>query len=348
MLWMNLPSDHPSEIKTKIFQEIKEELKTEQGVTKLLEVMAKAFKPAEQNQVMKIFLDFFVNMKKNPKETMMQFVMRFDKTAIEAKNKGMELSKTTLGLKIIHDAKLSDSQRHLVLVEFDFKNEDQVYEKAKMGLNKYLTDMDGKMDSESRKEINVKDKFFTKEEEALLATRGYFRGEGSSGRGHPSPFKPKHTSTPIKGAAGRGGGHGGRWGGGARGWSAGRDIFGEKEKEDERKRPTNARGANGERLLCLACGSFQHMIVDCEHSYERMKNRTLSAEEVWGEVGEESLFTESFFTENKVTIKEQGTKEEKDDVILYTGNNQERIGSLGRETLGRMLPDTGCTRNVCG
>ena len=136
VLWMDFPRDHPSEINTKICQEIKEELKTEQGVTKLLEVMAKAFKLAEQNQVMKIFLDFFVNMKKNPKETMMDFVTRFVKTAIKAKNKGMELSKTALGLKIIHDATLSDSQIHLVLVEVNFENEDQVYERAKMGLNK--------------------------------------------------------------------------------------------------------------------------------------------------------------------------------------------------------------------
>ena len=144
------------------------------------------------------------------------------------------------------------------------------------------------MDSEGRKEINVKDEFFT-EEEALLATRGYFRG-GSSGRGHPSPFKPKQTSLPNKGAAGRDGrdhGHGGSWGGGARRWSAGRAIFGGKEKEDERKRPrpVNTIGTTGERLLCLACGSFRHMIVDCEHSYEKMKSRTLLAEEVWGVLG---------------------------------------------------------------
>ena len=41
-----------------------------------------------------------------------------------------------------------------------------------------------------------------------------------------------------------------------------------------------------------------------------MKSKTLLAEEVWGE--------ESYFTESKITINEQGTPEEEDDVILFT------------------------------
>ena len=144
ILWLTLPDDHASDIKAKIYNEIKDDLKTDEGVTKFLGVMAKAFKPAEQNQVLKLFLDFFVNMKKNNKETIMEFVTRFDKTANAAKKKGMEMSQTILGLKIIHDAGLNDSQRNLVLVEIDFDKKEDVYEKAKLGLNKYLAGVDGK------------------------------------------------------------------------------------------------------------------------------------------------------------------------------------------------------------
>ena len=71
VLWLTLPDDHASNIKAKIYNEIKAKLKTETGVTKFLEVMAKAFKPAEQNQVLKVFLDFFVNMKRGSNEKIM-------------------------------------------------------------------------------------------------------------------------------------------------------------------------------------------------------------------------------------------------------------------------------------
>ena len=45
ILWLSLPDEHASDIKTKIYNEIKDDLKTEQGVVKFLGVMAKAFKP---------------------------------------------------------------------------------------------------------------------------------------------------------------------------------------------------------------------------------------------------------------------------------------------------------------
>ena len=110
----------------------------EEGVTKFLGVMAKAFKPAKQNQVMKVFLKFFVSIKKSSKERIMELIARFNKTANAAMQKGMEMSQTILGLTLIHDAGLNESQKNLVLVEIDFEKKEDVYEKAKLGLNKYL------------------------------------------------------------------------------------------------------------------------------------------------------------------------------------------------------------------
>ena len=69
-----------------------------------------AFKPAEQNQVLKVFLDFFVNMKKGGDEKMMEFITRFEKETNKAKKKGMEMSSTILGLKLIHDSGITEAQ----------------------------------------------------------------------------------------------------------------------------------------------------------------------------------------------------------------------------------------------
>jgi len=251
ILWLHLSDEHASDIKTKIYNEIKAEMKTETGVKKFIEVMAKAYKPAEQNQVMKLFLEFFVKMKKNSKETIMEFVTRFDKTANAAKKKGMDMSQTILGLKLIYDANLTEAQKSLVLVEIDFDRKEEVYEKAKLGLNKYLAGMDGK---ESGEEKGIKleealEALETEEEEALLADRGYFRGAGRGG-GRGGGFNGGRGG----GGSWSGGGGGGWSGGGAGARAAGRSV----ETERNEKRPLNPKGQDGERLLCLACGSYRH------------------------------------------------------------------------------------------
>ena len=63
VLWLTLPDEHVSDIKANYYNKIKDKFKTKAGLTKFLEVMPKAFKPVEQNKVMKAFLDFFVNLK---------------------------------------------------------------------------------------------------------------------------------------------------------------------------------------------------------------------------------------------------------------------------------------------
>ena len=80
------------------------------------------------------------------------------------------------------------------------------------------------------------------------------------------------------------------------------------------------------------------MLQECPHSWEKMgKGKAYIAEDS----EEESFFTMS----NKIY---GSRKEEENDIILYTGNNKEKIVCLGSETLGRLLLDCGCTRNVCG
>ena len=59
----------------------------------------------------------------------------------------------------------------------------------------------------------------------------------------------------------------------------------------------------------------------------------------------EELDQESFFTSVKTEDAQSGPFE---DVVLYTGNNKEKICSLGAETIGCVLLDCGSTANVCG
>ena len=80
----------------------------------------------------------------------------------------------------------------------------------------------------------------------------------------------------------------------------------------------------------------------CPHSYKKMQNKVYTAEE-------EADEAEGFFTTGyKAELGSLMTDREAHDVILYTGNKERRIASLGSETLGCALLDSGCTSNVCG
>ena len=61
------------------------------------------------------------------------------------------------------------------------------------------------------------------------------------------------------GGSGRGNGHGS--GGVARG-ATGREI--------KPERPVNPNGSDGKTLLCVACGSYRHLIANCPDSWENM------------------------------------------------------------------------------
>ena len=90
--------------------------------------MAGAFKLSEQATIYKVFLDFIINMKKKPDETMMECVTRYNKMMNIAKKKQLTMSSAMMGLKLIHDAGISETDRKLVLTEIDFTQLDTVRE----------------------------------------------------------------------------------------------------------------------------------------------------------------------------------------------------------------------------
>ena len=81
----------------------------------------------------------------------------------------MELSQTVLGLKLLHDAGLSSTDKKLVMSEIDFKKKDDVYKKAKSRLAKYLTDLIGL--SEATRGMKIKSGLITAEMEEVLVTK---------------------------------------------------------------------------------------------------------------------------------------------------------------------------------
>ena len=94
------------------------DLSQEDGVNKFINAMNEAFKPEDKVKAYDVFVEFFVNMKRKPEEKIKDFIFRFYKLS---KNNNMELSQTVLGLKLLHDAGLSATDKKLVISEINFK-----------------------------------------------------------------------------------------------------------------------------------------------------------------------------------------------------------------------------------
>ena len=338
-LWYALPDSHPSDIKEKISEEVGlANLAKADGADKFLEVMKNSFKKKDEQTAYEVYLSFFKDMKKKPEESIRDFVNRFDKVANSAKKNNMVMSATVKAFKILDDAGLSETDRKLVMSDMDFAKADTLYDDAKTGLLKYLADKPGNTSSTSGIKMEPSD-------EVYLAKgwqpprggrdRGGGRGggagrggRGGGGQGQRSSF-PEGIRTPGGGA---GGGAGGSAGGGPARGGGNRGVEG-----SQKKKPENPRDENGEFYTCRSCGSFRHMLGSCPDSWENMKAAGANLVE---EVDQESFFT---------SVKAEGAQSGPfEDVVMYTGNNKEKICSLGAETIGCVLLDCGSTANVCG
>ena len=64
---VNLPSDHSSDIKAKIYNKVGvTDLSKRDGVYKFINAMNEAFKPENQVKAYDVFVNFFVDMKRKP------------------------------------------------------------------------------------------------------------------------------------------------------------------------------------------------------------------------------------------------------------------------------------------
>ena len=316
MLWLALPRDHPSDIKELILAKVgSEELKEKTGVDKFVEAMNEAFKPTNESRELEIYTEYYVKMKRKEEEKVSDFVNRFDKAANFAKRHKMDLPTKVKGLKLLHDAGLSEQDMKLVLTEVDFNEEEQVYRQAKLGLAKYLKDGS----SQAAASPTIKLEALTAEEEEVLVAKGWTR-PGARGGGGSGGWK---RGANRGGAAGRGGGAGG----------------GPKKNE-------NPKDAKGEIIRCPSCDSIRHLLADCPDSYENLRKFRSMA--LAASPTEETEEEEAYFTSNLAGVmRKVEQRGEAEDIILFTSNKQ-RITELGGETLGCLLLDCGCSSNVAG
>ena len=330
ILWLALPRGDASDIKELILSKVgKDELKTEQGVDRFVQAMEEAFKPADEIRDMEVYRDFYKKMERKDGEKITDYINRFDKCANLAKRHDMELPPKVKGLKLLEDAGLSEQDVKLVLTEINFTEGAEVYNKAKRGLTKYMRE--GANQSAASIKLEV---LSAADEEALIA-RGWSRPKsgGKGGRGC------RQGERSWQGGGGGGGSGGGGGGGG-----------GPKSQIQKKVNPKNSAG---EVLRCSSCDSIRHLLADCPDSYENLRkfrSKALAAHLCEKESDEENKTREeeAYFTGDLVENLRKMSKEEVEveDIILSSGRKE--LEGLVCETLGCLLLDCGCSKNVAG
>ena len=100
-------------------------------------------------------------------------------------------------------------------------------------------------------------------------------------------------------------------------WGAGNGKHGDQGQNSEqpsKKRKTNPKGSDGKTLLCVACGSFRHLLKECPDSYENQEVHLTGEEE---------------------------------KVVLFTQDESE-LSKFTREAVNCATLDTLCSKTVAG
>ena len=388
----SLPEDHKSRIREKVFNEISvDDLNKEEGLKTLKTFMDKHLKKDDLTDRW-LKYDDFDECKRGDNESIDQFLVNFDEKYKRILKGGTTISSDILAFMMLKRARITKDERLLVVTGMDFSKKDELYEQAQTSLRKFKGDQAyvGGSSTECNTPIKLEPAFFVDNEEALFAA-GYrktpqiWRGRGRGGRGR-------------RGGRGGSGGFNNRQGGdnnnkddernGENNNGAGekqnrvqfeidkdtqhntyhnsnyQDFRNRSNRGGKVGRTVNPVGSNGTILTCSACGSFRHLLADCQHSYENLeKVEKANLCEVINTFGEENKYIdnksicevkinncvdEDFKLEMLSQTNDYECGEEEEVDVLFTGAIKANIARLGMEAQNCMVVDSACTKTVCG
>ena len=144
------------------------------------------------------------------------------------------------------------------LTGMNYENKPTLYDEAKRSLKEFKGEMcDSDKISASISSIKLEPAFLAENEEALMAA-GYSRN-----RQKPFHYNGKGDFSRGRGNFYRGFNKSPR--GGQTNWTKG--------GSSTVKKSINPKGSDGTLLTYSSCGSFRHMMANCPHSWEKMKER---------------------------------------------------------------------------
>ena len=165
-----------------------ENIKSAQGVDKILEVLGKIYKKDEVDTAYEAF-ESFINFRREENMNISQFINEFERRYNKAKPHGCELSKGILGYFLLNQANLSPENKKLVratITKLDL-------EEVKTKLSKVFGSSEGTLQNLNDLNIKVEDMNLAEgcdeEEDIFYGQARYGRGRGGYSRGNYSSYQ---------------------------------------------------------------------------------------------------------------------------------------------------------------
>ena len=233
---LSLPEDDKHQIREKVFSGLSLDDLTKEDSLNILIKFLDGYLGKDELVDSIDKFEEFENFERANKQSIRDYIASFDLKYRRLEKLSITLSPEILAFKLLMKAKLSKEMRMLVLTGINFSNRNELYEDTKCSLRKFEVMMEENVRTESVKSEN-KNKSFGNN----LMKQTYGGGFSKLNQ---------DTSNRI-------------------------GTFQYSSNKGPRKK-INPIGANGKPLLCNSCGSYRHLLEECPDSWENMKKKNVS------------------------------------------------------------------------
>ena len=269
-----------------------EELSSNEGLEKVIKFLDNELGKNAVDDVIEKW-EAFDNCIKAANQSLDEFITDFEAKYNRVKMSGTQLPEEILAYMLMKRAGLSYLEKMLILSRVNIEEKMDLFKNVKINMKNIL----GKRLQEKEQQEKVEqteyklDVALLAQHEEVLAAHGYYKNN----------FKNKSNNKyPPKKSSGK--------------------------RTDKSGRKINPIGKDGKTMTCRGCGSFRHLLKQCQHSHENNQNSVLLTEHSESESEAESDF-ERF--------------------VLFTTDRDE-ISNFTAEALNSAALDTCCTTTVAG
>ena len=313
---LSLPnkSKFGNDLRERVFENLSPEvLSEENGLQRVLEFLDQELGKDAIDDVIEKW-DDFDSCKKKESQSLEDFISEFEMKSNRVKATGTNLSGEILAYMLMKRAGLTNLERMLVLSRVDIADKVNLYKNVKLHMSNILGKC-MKTNKENNDAYKLEPAFLAQHEDVLAAAGYYPRNRAQTA---PSKFQKGNSYNKNK-------------------WSK-LGNFKKPEDKYKDKRPMNPKGQDGKVIVCRACGSFRHLLKDCQHSYEKLNGEAHVVQDEYDN-NESCNVTEDY------SVSEPEFEIER--FVLFTSDKEE-LSRFTSEALNCAALDTCCTSTVAG
>lgn len=309
---LSLPnkSKFGNDIKERVFENLStEDLSAEDGLAKIIAFLDQELGKDAIDDVIEKW-DDFDSCKKKDSQTLEDFISEFEMKSNRVIATGTKLSGEILAYMLMKRAGLSNLERMLVLSRVDIEDKVNLFKNVKLHMANILGKC-MKTNKESNDAIKLEPTFLAQHEDVLAAAGYYPRNRAYTA---PSKYQKGNSQNKNK-------------------WSKQNNMKKPgPDRNSKDKRPVNPKGKDGETMVCIACGSFRHLLGECPYSYEKLNGQAFYVEDD---------------SECCNVAQELESEYEIERFVLFTSDKEE-LSRFTSEALNCAALDTCCTSTVAG